>query len=402
MWLLFLLLAWVVAVVSCVRVCRTALAAGLALHRGADATADADARADDTGAEAGLTLYETAYLAGGPHRLADVVLVLMAQQRRLHLAHTGWATVVDPVGQDPVERAALSAIGPEGQRRIPAVRRALTSAEAVRGLADRLVHAGLAAPPRSAPGSAPRSATCSSPPSWCCYRRRHVLGGAVRRGRPAGAGLVRLPAGADLGTWAVARAEAHPYTAWATEAGSALLRHEHPGGPSRRPACRRQSRQSRPAGRADRTDRTGVVRAHRARRSRFARGAPLFRGIASDTAVGCFTSPPIGPTIPFVCPPCGPVRASPTPEPRTAHRAPYEGTARESTCVVRRPRVAGPDRPRLPTGRRRRPGPGRTARPRPPLAFGRCAAVEHLPPTVECGTSPSPSTTRAPTARRSS
>ncbi|MFB6566554.1 TIGR04222 domain-containing membrane protein [Streptomyces noursei] len=236
MWLLFLLLAWAVAVVSCVRVCRTALAAGLALHRGADATADADARADDTGADAGLTLYETAYLAGGPHRLADVVLVLMAQQRRLHLAHTGWATVVDPVGQDPVERAALSAIGPEGQRRIPAVRRALTSAEAVRGLADRLVHAGLAAPAavRTGIGTAVRHVQ---------FAALLVLlaAGATYWAAPSGEvdwlvlAWFAFPLVLTLGTWAVARAEAHPYTAWATEAGSALLRHEHPGGPSRSP-----------------------------------------------------------------------------------------------------------------------------------------------------------------------
>ncbi|MER7990564.1 TIGR04222 domain-containing membrane protein [Streptomyces noursei] len=238
MWLLFLLLAWAVAVVSCVRVCRTALAAGLALHHGADTPPDAGARADDAGADAdaGLTLYETAYLAGGPHRLADVVLVLMAQQRRLHLAHTGWATVVDPVGQDPVERAALRAIGPEGQCRIPAVRRALTGAEAVRGLADRLVHAGLAAPAavRTGIGTAVR----------------HVQGAALLVLLAAGATYWAAPSGEvdrlvlawfafplvlTLGTWAVARAEAHPYTAWATEAGSALLRHEHPGGPSRRP-----------------------------------------------------------------------------------------------------------------------------------------------------------------------
>ena len=93
-----------------------------------------------------LTLYETAYLTGGPHRLADVALVSMAQQDRLLLAHTGWATVVDPVGRDAVERATLTAIGPDGQRPIPAVRGALDGSDAVRALAGRLVTAGLAQP----------------------------------------------------------------------------------------------------------------------------------------------------------------------------------------------------------------------------------------------------------------
>ncbi|PNE38435.1 MULTISPECIES: TIGR04222 domain-containing membrane protein [Streptomyces] len=231
MWLLFLLLAWVAAVVSCVRVCRTAVVTGQAQHRAQDTPPDTAPDAD--GVHAGLTLYETAYLSGGPHRLADVVLVLMAQQRRLHLAHTGWATVVDPVGQDPVERAALTAIGPEGQCRIPAVRTALSGTDAVRGLADRLVDAGLAAP------AAIRTAV------------RQVRGAALVVLLAAGATYWTAPSGeADrlvlawfalplilaLGTWAIARAEARPSTGWATEAGSARLRQEHPGVRDRRPA----------------------------------------------------------------------------------------------------------------------------------------------------------------------
>ncbi|MFF2811281.1 TIGR04222 domain-containing membrane protein [Streptomyces sp. NPDC058000] len=232
MWLLFLLLAWVAAVVSCIRVCRTAFAAGQALHRAVDAPPDAVAASGDTG---GLTLYETAYLSGGPHRLADVVLVLMAQQQRLHLAHTGWATVVDPVGLDPVERAALTAIGPEGQRRIPSIRRALSSADAVRGLADRLVRTGLAAPAavRTGIGSAVRQVQGAALVVL-------LAAGATYWMAPSGEedGLVlawfALPLILALGTWAIARVEAHPYTDWATEAGAARLRHEHHGGRDRR------------------------------------------------------------------------------------------------------------------------------------------------------------------------
>ncbi|MFE7317216.1 TIGR04222 domain-containing membrane protein [Streptomyces sp. NPDC057555] len=226
MWLLFLLLAWCAAVVSCVRVCRTAIAAGQIRHQAPSAPAD-DAPAPDDG---GLTLYETAYLSGGPHRLADVVLVLMAQQRRLHLAHTGWATVVDPVGHDPVERAALTAIGPEGQRPIPAVRSALSTTDTVRGMADRLVRAGLAAPAavRSGIGSAVRQVQGAA-------LLVVLAAGATYWMAPAGngAGLMlawfALPLILTLATWAIARVEAHPYTGWATEAGTALLRHVHPG-----------------------------------------------------------------------------------------------------------------------------------------------------------------------------
>ncbi|MEU7638424.1 MULTISPECIES: TIGR04222 domain-containing membrane protein [unclassified Streptomyces] len=233
MWLLFLLLAWVAAVVSCVRVCRTAFAAGQALHRAADAPPDAGPAPD--GADGGLTLYETAYLSGGPHRLADVVLVLMAQQRRLHLAHTGWATVVDPVGQDPVERAALTAIGPEGQRTIPAVRRALSSTDEVRGLADRLVRTGLAAPAavRTGIGSAIRQV------QGAALVVLLAAGAAYWMTPSGGAGLLpawfALPLILTLGTWAIARADTPANTDWATEAGAARLRHEHHGG-RRRPA----------------------------------------------------------------------------------------------------------------------------------------------------------------------
>ncbi|GLW17869.1 membrane protein [Streptomyces sp. NBRC 13847] len=223
--LLFPLVAWSAAVLSCALLCRAALAAARALPPAPEAAARIapDPAAADRHAS-GLTLYEMAYLSGGPHRLADVVLVLMAQKRRLLLADTGWATVVDPVGTDAVERAALTAIGPEGQRRIPAVRDALVGDAAVRRVADRLETQGLAQPAAVRPG----------------------IGGAVRLVK--GAALVTLLSavatswtaapGADsgqvliwftvpqiltLGLWAVARFELHPYSDWATVAGERRL-----------------------------------------------------------------------------------------------------------------------------------------------------------------------------------
>ncbi|MFJ9852615.1 TIGR04222 domain-containing membrane protein [Streptomyces sp. NPDC101150] len=219
MWLLFLAVAWVAAVLACVGVCRAAVAAAHHERPGPGA--------DDRPPE--LTLYETAYLAGGPQRLADVALVSMARQRRLLLAHTGWASVIDPVGRDALERAVLAAIGPGGQRRIPAIRGILATDDAVRALSDRLVAAGLALPARA----------------------RNRVGTAIRRlwgatllvPTAAGAAVWMAPAGTESGpmlvwfalplvltsgTWAMARMEIHPYPDWATPAGERLLRQHLP------------------------------------------------------------------------------------------------------------------------------------------------------------------------------
>lgn len=225
MWLLFLLVAWVAAVLSCARVCRAAVAAARAAGpaRRPAPGPDPDPAAAD-GPRSGLTLYEMAYLSGGPHRLADVVLVLMAQQRRLLLAHTGWATVVDPVGQDAVERATLTAIGPEGQRPIPAVREALVADDAVRAVADRLVSDGLALPAAARPGirSAVRQVRAAALLVLVAAAASHWMAPS-----DADDGLVlawfAIPLVLTLGTLAVARFELHPYGDWATDAGERQL-----------------------------------------------------------------------------------------------------------------------------------------------------------------------------------
>ena len=112
LWVMFLLVAWGAAVISCVRLC---LVSAEAARRPADA---------ERGPAPRLNLYETAFLAGGPHRVADLALVSMHLRRRLLVAHTGWATVVDPEGRDEVERSVIRAIGPEGQSRIAPIRAA--------------------------------------------------------------------------------------------------------------------------------------------------------------------------------------------------------------------------------------------------------------------------------------
>jgi uncharacterized protein (TIGR04222 family) len=149
----------------------------------------------------------------------------MARQRRLLLAHTGWATVVDPHARDEMERSVLGAIGPDGQSRIAPVRTATATAEAVRALADRLVAAGLAVPDAA----------------------RSTVAHTVRHVRNAAAGVVvlgtiallmpsqatetqalvavwfTLPLILTLSCLAIARVEVHPYTRWASPAGQRLL-----------------------------------------------------------------------------------------------------------------------------------------------------------------------------------
>ncbi|MFD9039601.1 TIGR04222 domain-containing membrane protein [Streptomyces bottropensis] len=145
LWVLFLLLAWAAAGVSCARLCLASLRA---------AAADDDVPADRVHHCHRLTLYEAAFLSGGPARVADLTLVSMACRRRVLLAHTGWATVVDPDGRDDMERAVIGAIGPGGQSRIAPVRRRAAAAESVRHLSDRLVAAGLALPDAARTGVA--------------------------------------------------------------------------------------------------------------------------------------------------------------------------------------------------------------------------------------------------------
>ncbi|MEB8343037.1 TIGR04222 domain-containing membrane protein [Streptomyces endophyticus] len=219
LWVLFLLIACAVSGVSCGRLC-------LAAVRAAESER-ATGRAPHIGALQGqdLSLYETAFLSGGPDRVAEVTLVSMARSRRLLLAHTGWATVVDPVGEDPMERSVLRAIGPEGQARIAPLRAAAAAGDAVRVLAERLVAAGLAVPDQE----------------------RTTLSGAVRQVRRATAAVVLLGVlavllpgesarqGGPVALWfglpllltlsclTLARVEIHPYTRWASPAGQRLL-----------------------------------------------------------------------------------------------------------------------------------------------------------------------------------
>ncbi|MGW0190490.1 TIGR04222 domain-containing membrane protein [Streptomyces sp. NPDC003362] len=210
-WVILLLLAWVAAGTACTLLCLAAVHAA-----GTDA---------DTGGTHDLTLYEAAFLSGGPARVAELTLVSMARQRRLLLAHTGWATVVDPRGRDEMERSVIGAIGPEGQSPIAPVRAAAAATEAVRGLADRLVRAGLAVP-------AGAGTTVAAGVRRVRFAALAVVAlGVTALLLPVEPGMPRhlvafwfaLPLALTLSCLALARIEAHPYSHWASPAGQRLL-----------------------------------------------------------------------------------------------------------------------------------------------------------------------------------
>ena len=209
-WVFLLLLAWAVAGTACTRLCLAAVRA---------AAVDEEPRDHD------LTLYEAAFLSGGPRRVADLTMVSMARQRRLLLAHTGWATVVDPRGRDDMERSVIGAIGPEGQNRIEPVRAAAAAADAVAGLADRLVSAGLAVP------AGARTTVAAGVRQVRLAAVAVLVLGATALLVPARPDMPRglvalwfaLPLALTLSCLAIARIEAHPYSRWASPAGQRLL-----------------------------------------------------------------------------------------------------------------------------------------------------------------------------------
>ncbi|MFF1808708.1 TIGR04222 domain-containing membrane protein [Streptomyces sp. NPDC058251] len=210
-WVLLLLLAWAAAGTSCTRLC-------LAAVRAAAVDANA-ARGHD------LTLYEAAFLSGGPARVADLTLVSMARQRRLLLAHTGWATVVDPLGRDEMERSVIGAIGPEGQSRIAPVRATAAAADSVRGLADRLVAAGLAVPDsaRTTVAGAVRQVQAAAAAVLALGAVAVLLPSQTTGNEVPVAVWFTLPLVLTLSCLAIARIEVHPYTRWASPAGQRLL-----------------------------------------------------------------------------------------------------------------------------------------------------------------------------------
>ncbi|MFJ3766948.1 TIGR04222 domain-containing membrane protein [Streptomyces sp. NPDC090082] len=209
-WVPLLLVACVAAGAGCVRVCRAALAA-------------ARPREVPGGAE-DLTVCEAAYLSGGPLRVTDLTLVSMHRARRLLLAHTGWATVVDASGGgDGLERAVLGAIGPGGQSPVRAVRPVVAAAESVRLLADGLVERGLAVPEegRRALAAGVRAARAGFLLTLALGTVAVLLVPEGGRG-PVVAAFALPLTGSGL-CLLIGLVEVFPYTRWASPAGQRLL-----------------------------------------------------------------------------------------------------------------------------------------------------------------------------------
>ncbi|WP_329284145.1 TIGR04222 domain-containing membrane protein [Streptomyces sp. NBC_00691] len=221
-WVPLLLVACVVAAVGCARLCRAALAAAR------------PARAEALpGSAPELTVGEAAYLAGGPLRVTDLTLVTMHRARRLFLARTGWATVVDAdaCAGDALERAVLGALGPEGQAPIPAVRPRVAAADPVRLLADRLVERGLAVSPagRREVAAGLRAVRAGLLLSLLLGTVSALLVPAAERA-PVLAGFA-LPLLASVLCLLIGRIEVYPYTRWASPAGQRLLAGVSPADP---------------------------------------------------------------------------------------------------------------------------------------------------------------------------
>ncbi|MEU0138208.1 TIGR04222 domain-containing membrane protein [Streptomyces sp. NPDC006296] len=214
LWVVLLLVAWGAAAVSCIRLC---LATAGAAHPPQDAV-----RAP---ASPELNLYETAFLAGGPQRVADLALVSMHLRRRLLLARTGWATVVDPEGRDEVERTVIRAIGPEGQSRIAPIRAAAAATDAVRSLADRLVAAGLAVPHGTRTGleSAVRAVRATAVLVVVLAAVALLMPGQEAGFTGPVAAWFGLPLVLTLGCLAIAQVENRPHGRWASPSGQRWL-----------------------------------------------------------------------------------------------------------------------------------------------------------------------------------
>ncbi|MFF8290140.1 TIGR04222 domain-containing membrane protein [Streptomyces sp. NPDC016309] len=223
-WVPFLVVTWAVAAVSCARLCLAAVEAAQPVP----AVTAVDRERE-------LSLYEAAFLAGGPQRVTDLTLVSLHRRRRLWLAHTGWATVVDPdpEGADDLERSVIGAIGPEGQSRIAAVRATASAADAVRALADRLVAAGLAVPDgaRSAIVSALRAVRLAALLTVVLAAGTALLLPAGQGPDARGLTWFGLPLVLTLGCLVIARVEVRPYTRWASPTGQRLLTRVRAGDP---------------------------------------------------------------------------------------------------------------------------------------------------------------------------
>ncbi|MCX9190691.1 hypothetical protein C3Y87_04540 [Carbonactinospora thermoautotrophica] len=90
-----------------------------------------------------LGVLESAFLAGGPRRVVDTVLVAMVWEGRLRASRNGTLSAVIYAPRNPVEAAVHAALGPGNLRQVAAVRAEVMRHPAVQGIGDRLAALGL-------------------------------------------------------------------------------------------------------------------------------------------------------------------------------------------------------------------------------------------------------------------
>lgn len=84
-----------------------------------------------------LDMYDSAVLAGGPHRLVDTVLVSLKESGLLRIDASGEFRA-DASSPHPVEAAALDAIGTRGHRSVDTIRHRLVRDRRVTQVCERL------------------------------------------------------------------------------------------------------------------------------------------------------------------------------------------------------------------------------------------------------------------------
>ncbi|MGW4894546.1 TIGR04222 domain-containing membrane protein [Kitasatospora sp. NPDC004240] len=90
-----------------------------------------------------LSLLEVAFLAGGPARVVDTVLVGMEQEGRVVISRAGLVTVTGTDSEHPVEREVIAATGASRSRDLAGLRAAVAGGTAVQGIGDRLEAEGM-------------------------------------------------------------------------------------------------------------------------------------------------------------------------------------------------------------------------------------------------------------------
>ncbi|MGW2398235.1 TIGR04222 domain-containing membrane protein [Kitasatospora sp. NPDC001664] len=91
----------------------------------------------------GQPLLDAAFLAGGPARVVDTVIVRMQQEGRLIVSRSGQVTVTDRNARDAVEAVLITVAGSSGRTDLSTVRRELARSEHVQRIGDGLAARGL-------------------------------------------------------------------------------------------------------------------------------------------------------------------------------------------------------------------------------------------------------------------